>query len=190
MLLSFSSAVALVKIFQMFDFFVYFTVDLPQNYRRMLDIFSSNLLNDFPNIFKFLVDDECGEIRPKFAENELSCQFISNCGQLIFIALLLAMIKFGMFILKNAMVKREGSIDTKWGVRIGKMYQAMGKSFFVSIMDMFQLDLYLAIYLQMDDFQIRSRRSLVNITVGMVTFAFLAFSKIYLFFISTRMAIV
>lgn len=32
MLLSISSAVALVKIFQMFDFFVYFTVDLPTNY--------------------------------------------------------------------------------------------------------------------------------------------------------------
>lgn len=57
MLLSFSSAIALVKIFQMFDFFVYFSVDLPNNYRQMLDIFSSNLLNDFPNIFKFMVDD-------------------------------------------------------------------------------------------------------------------------------------
>jgi len=57
MLLSFSSAVALVKIFQMFDFFVYFSIDLPNNYRQMLDIFSSNLLNDFPNIFKFMVDD-------------------------------------------------------------------------------------------------------------------------------------
>lgn len=57
MLLSFSSAIALVKIFQMFDFFVYFSVDLPNNYRQMLDIFSSNILNDFPNIFKFMVDD-------------------------------------------------------------------------------------------------------------------------------------
>lgn len=156
----------------------------------MLEIFSSNLLNDFPNIFRFLVDDECGEIRPKFAENDLSCQFISNCGQLIFIALLLALLKFGLFILKNAMSTREGFVDTKWGVRVGKIYDSFGKEFFVTIMDMFQLDLYLGIYLQMDDFQIRSRRSLVNITVAMVTFALLFFSKIYLFFISTRVAIV
>ena len=190
MLLSFSSAVALVKIFQMFDFFIYFSVDLPNNYKRMLEIFSSNLLNDFPNIFRFLVDDDCGEIRPKFAENDLSCQFISNCGQLIFIAILLCAIKFGFFILKNAMSTREGTVDTKWGVRVGRIYESMGKEFFVTIMDMFQLDLYLGIYLQMDDFQIRSKKSLVNITVGMITFALLSFTKIYLFFISTRVAIV
>lgn len=44
--------------------------------------------------------------------------------------------------------------------------------------------------MQMDDFEIRTGKSLSNITVGMLTFAFLTFTKIYLFFISTRVAIV
>lgn len=102
MIISLGASIALIKIFQMMDFMLYFEVTHPFNFIRFLEIMSSNFLNDFPNIFKFLVDDDCPEIRTKFAENELSCQFISNCGQLIFISLILILIKLIFWILNKA----------------------------------------------------------------------------------------
>lgn len=73
MIISLGASIALIKIFQMMDFMLYFEVTHPNNFISFLSMMSSNFLNDFPNIFKFLVDDDCPEIRTKFAENELSC---------------------------------------------------------------------------------------------------------------------
>lgn len=80
MVFSMSSSIALIKIFQMMDFMLFFSVLHPKNFQLFLELFNSNFLNDFPNIFAFCYDDNCGEMREKFVEEEMSCQFLSNCG--------------------------------------------------------------------------------------------------------------
>lgn len=55
------------------DYMVLFTVVHPNNFQKFVEVFSSNFFNDFPNLFTFLMDDNCGEMKPKFAENDMSC---------------------------------------------------------------------------------------------------------------------
>lgn len=50
-----------------------FSVQHPKNFKKFLEVFSSNFLKDFPNIFTFLVDDNCRELPEKFQEEEMSC---------------------------------------------------------------------------------------------------------------------
>jgi len=52
LLLSFTSAVALLKIFQMMDYMVLFTVIHPDNFRKFVEILTSNIFDYIPNVFK------------------------------------------------------------------------------------------------------------------------------------------
>lgn len=188
MIISLGASIALIKIFQMMDFMLYFEVKHPSNFIRFLELMSSNFLGDFPNIFRFLVDDDCPLIRTKFAENELSCQFISNCGQLVFITLILMLIKVIFWILNKA-VQDPHKLPSNFARRIMKINnEILNIEFFISVMDMFQLDFYVAIFLQMDALEIRSGKSMINIGVAIVFLVGLMFTKLYLFFVSTRVA--
>lgn len=62
--------------------------------------------------------------------------------------------------------------------------------FFVQVMDMLQLDFYLAIFLQLDKFEVRSSKSAVNIFTALLFFMCMMFIKVLLFFKSTRIAII
>jgi hypothetical protein len=57
----------------MMDFMMYFSVAHPKNFARFIEIFSSNLLNDMPNPFTPLFDDNCGEVGEKFEDQDLTC---------------------------------------------------------------------------------------------------------------------
>jgi hypothetical protein len=103
MMLSVGASIALIKIFQMMDYMILFSVVHPFNFSQFVQIFSSNFFNDFPNIFNNFVDDNCGEIRPKFLENEMSCQFFSNCGSLIFIFFIIGILKVTAWLMKVAL---------------------------------------------------------------------------------------
>lgn len=173
----------------MLDFMLFFNVIHPYNFEKFLNIFASNFLNDFPNIFAFWFDDNCGVMRKKFVENEMSCQFLSNCGQLIFILIICLLMKITFLLLKTV-VSNSGSLKTKTAITITKLNNYINVEFFISIMDMFQLDFYLAIFLQLDSFEIRSDKSMINIGAAIITFFAMIFTKIYLFFISTRVAII
>lgn len=130
----------------MLDFMLFFSVIHPKNFEKFLNIFASNFLNDFPNIFAFWFDDNCGVMRPKFEENEMSCQFLSNCGQLMFIILICLLIKGTLWMLKNVM-NDKAKLKSKLAVAMTKANNYINIEFFISIMDMFQLDFYLAIFL-------------------------------------------
>ena len=173
----------------MMDFMLFFTVVHPYNFEKFINIFSSNFLNDFPNILVAWFDDDCGIMREKFVENEMSCQFLSNCGNLITIFLIALVFKGILQLLRNV-VTDSGQIMSKTAVRITKINNYINVEFFISLMDMFQLDFYLAIFLQFDSFEIRSSKSLINIAAAIIFFLAMVFVKIYLFFISTRVAII
>lgn len=85
-------------------------------------------------------------------------------------------------------VNEEGKLKSKLAITIIKMNNLINVQLFISLMDMFQLDFYLAIFLQLDSFEIRSNKSLVNIGAAVITLLVMVFTKIYLFFVSTRVA--
>lgn len=66
MLVSLSSSIALIKIFQMMDYMLFFNVSLPPIFAKYLEIFSTNFFNDFPNLMIMFVDENCAGIKPKF----------------------------------------------------------------------------------------------------------------------------
>ena len=188
-LMSITSAVALFKLFQMMDFMILFSVTHPRNFKKFLEIFSSNLLNDLPNVLIMFVDDECGEIREKFYEQEMSCQFLSNCGQILFLLMTIAFGRFLVFLIKTGSYQK-GRPQTKFWFFMNRLDGYFNVEFMVTMMDMVQLDIYLGVFLQIDDFKNRSKVSIVNIAFACcIGIAFL-FIKVYLFFISTRIAII
>jgi hypothetical protein len=188
MLLSFTSAVALLKIFQMMDYMVLFTVIQPDNFRKFVEILTSNIFDYIPNVFKGLTDDDCGEIKPKFAENEMSCQFISNSGNLFFLMLLLLFIKLIVVVLKATSSSAVGVAKSWFHLKLVKLNTVMGYELFISFMDMFQLDLYLSILLQLSYLKIRSSKTSLNILFAMLVLIGMSFLKIILGFYSSRIA--
>ena len=51
MIISFNSALILIKIFQMLDFFVFLNLDLPLNVQKFMEFFDLELFNIVPNVF-------------------------------------------------------------------------------------------------------------------------------------------
>jgi len=58
------------------------------------------------------------------------------------------------------------------------------------LMDMFQLDFYLAIFLQLDSFEVRSGNSAINIFSALLCLLSMMFIKVILYFKSTRVAVI
>lgn len=136
MIVSLSASIALIKIFQMMDYMVLFSVVHPDNFQKFVDVFSSNFINDIPNLFKFFVDDDCGEMKPKFVENQMSCQFISNCGNIISLFILLLFLKFAAWMLKTAFNKKN-QLKSDLALKFFKFNSFFNMELFISLMDMF-----------------------------------------------------
>lgn len=73
-------------------------------------------------------------------------------------------------------------------MKVHQFNEGLNFEFFISFMDMFQLDFYLAIYLQFSSFEIRSSKSSANIFSSLVVFIVMLFLKLILYFYSTRIA--
>lgn len=187
MIVSISASIALIKIFQMMDYMVLFSVAHPNNFQKFVDVFSSNFFSDFPNLFTFLVDDDCGKMKEKFEENNMSCQFLSNCGPLIVILILVVLMKLMAWVMDTALTSST-ELRSNLSMKVHQFNEGLNFEFFISFMDMFQLDFYLAIYLQFSSFEIRSSKSSANIFSSLVVFIVMLFLKLILYFYSTRIA--
>lgn len=187
MILSLASAVALVKIFQMMDYMLFFSVTLPKNFERFVDMIKSDLFSFVPNPFKSLTDDDCGEVREKFAENGQTCQFLSNSGNIFFLLILQLLFKFFVSMLARVF-RQKNRLMTKAGLAINKFNNSFGVQTIVNAIDMYQLDFYIAAFLQFDSFEVRSGKSMYNIICGVGCFVSIMFMTIYVLFKSTRVA--
>jgi hypothetical protein len=106
----------------------------------------------------------------------------------VFITIILIIIKLIFWILNKAVVDPR-KLTSNFARRIMKINnEVLNIEFFISVMDMFQLDFYVAIFLQMDALEIRTNNSMINIAVAILFLVGLMFTKLYLFFISTRVA--
>lgn len=189
MLVSMGSSIALIKIFQMMDYMLFFNVNLPPIFGKYLEIFSTNFFNDFPNLLIMFVDDKCPKIKEKFLDEDMSCQFLSNCGSLIFIMILTFIFKGVLWMSKSA-VTTSGQLKGKLGIFITKADSLFGYEFYLGMLDMFQLDFYLAIFLQLDNMVVLSPKSAINIAVSLICMILFMFIKLMIFFYSTRVAII
>ena len=75
-------------------------------------------------------------MRPKFEENEMSCQFISNCGSLIFLMIIVLFIK-GVAVMLETVVTDKGKLMSKTAIKIYQFNALINLEFFITIMDMF-----------------------------------------------------
>lgn len=71
---------------------------------------------------------------------------------------------------------------------ITKINSIFGYEFYLNLLDMFQLDFYLAIFLQLDNMKIMSSKSFINIAISIICLISFMFIKLLVFFYSTRVA--
>ena len=93
MVVSFNSALVLIKIFQMLDFFIFLNLDLPLNVQKFMEFFNLELFDIVPNPFEDdSIEDDCN-LHHKLRENDLKCMGLNNMGQLILQIGLIAVLK-------------------------------------------------------------------------------------------------
>mgnify|MGYP000641478137 CR=1 FL=1 len=79
---------------------------------------------------------------------------------------------------------------SKTGLVINRINSTFNIEMIVSAIDMYQLDFYIAAFLQFDSFEVRSGKSMYNIICGVSCFVTTMFITVYLLFKSTRVATV
>lgn len=72
-LVSTSSALVLLKLFQMIDYLVFFNVETPRNLNIFIEFMGKSPIEDVPNFFKFLADNRCDEVKGKFSDEGITC---------------------------------------------------------------------------------------------------------------------
>ena len=88
--LSFNSAVILIKIYQMMGFMLLYNVNAPANFMAFISIFASmDPTEMLPDIFTSLYVDECSPLGEKFKQQQMSCQFIQNSSLTVTIGLIM-----------------------------------------------------------------------------------------------------
>ena len=114
---------------------------------------------------------------------------MSNCGQLIFLGLITLGIKFLLLVFKTILIDKN-KLKTKWALRVQKWYGLINIEFLIGLMDLLQLDFYLGIFIQLQNLELRSKLTIFNIAPACVILIITMFTKVYLFFVSTRIAII
>ena len=130
----------------MMDYMLLFNVTLPPVLINFLELCSVKVFEDIPNIMKMLVDDDCPKIKPKFEEQELTCQFLSNLGSNITCLLIIVIMKLIIWLVRTAAVTKN-TLMTSFGITMTKINNGFGYEFFLKLIDMIQLDLYIGVFL-------------------------------------------
>ena len=80
---SFSVAMSLIKLFQMFEFFTYLNINLPSNVASFIAFFDLNIYGIFPDFVTFDESElECN-LHPILQENGISCLAVNNIFDMI-----------------------------------------------------------------------------------------------------------
>lgn len=79
---------------------------------------------------------------------------------------------------------------TKFGIFMTKLNMNFGYSLFLKLIDMIQLDLYIGVFLQLTNVKIRGYKASVNIAFAVIALCLFLFSKLIVYWISTRIAII
>lgn len=100
-LISFNTAVILIKLFQMIDFILLINVKLPTNVTVFMNFFQSNVLDFFPNILYLEEQESRCDMDMFLKSNGVSCNGLNNIGQLLIeiLGFLVVMVIFKVLII-------------------------------------------------------------------------------------------
>lgn len=183
-----SSAVVLIKLFQMIDYLMLLSVIQPNNVLLMVGALSQNLLSDIPNLFTQL-SDECDNLPELFEFNGMSCHLFGNIGSLILILLVLLCIKFMIWV----WALRTTRWDRLWAYQIpfDWVSKKISHEFFLNVLNMFQLDIYVAIWILFYTYKgIESKNDTFNLWSSIASLIFLLLTPIFLKFARDKTEIV
>lgn len=125
---SLNTAIILIKIFQMIDFFTLINVNPPQNVKNFMSYFQSNVLDFVPNIFKIQEQESQCDMSIFLIQNGVSCNGLNNIGHLIveigFFFALILLIKIVDLLLK-ILIKKEKIIPSKLAETKNKKEETM-----------------------------------------------------------------
>lgn len=100
--LSLNTAIILIKIFQMIDFFLLINVNPPTNVKEFINYFQSNVLDFMPNVFYVETSQSRCNLDMFLSSNGMSCNALNNIGHLIFESMfffgIIAVVKSGRFV--------------------------------------------------------------------------------------------
>lgn len=185
LIFSFTSAVALIKLFQIIEYYQYLNVIKPKVFIFVMEILSNNLLKNIPNYFLFLTDDNCRPLNQVFSDQKMECQFFQNTGPIFLILIAFLCLKF---VLK--MYSWRTTIhDRLWPYQ--KLFHSINKKFssefIFDLINMFQLDLYMAAAINIKSANFWSNSQIFNFIISIFAISILLFCNIFLF-VATRKA--
>ena len=163
LLLSISSALALIKIQQMLDFLLFLNVSHPSNVKSFLQIFSQSVFQDLPNGLSFLTDDSCNITQERFLEEEVSCHIFENLGNYIVLVIMFLTAKICSLALYRVTLKKSKKISSFFKAQSEKM----GLSFWLEVMESIQLDVFMTFFLGIMKTQLeKTKVSEINFLIG------------------------
>lgn len=179
MLISFPQAVALVKLFQMIDYFTFLNIRHSAIFLLIVRTLSNNIFNEIPNLFTVLTDDNCQPLEHIYIENGMECQFYGNTGPIFLILIFFFLFKYAIKLYSW----RTTSGDRLWPYQkpFYWLNQKISFEFIFDLVNMFQLDLYLAATLNILKYDFSSKNSIFNFASSIFAYLFLLSCNIFLF---------
>lgn len=138
-LVSTTTSLFLLKLFQMIDYLVFFNVDHPRNLKVYLGVMGKGPIEDIPNFFSFLADGKCDKVKERFSDEGMTCQIFQSYGNYFMIILAFASIK--LIIMAIYHILDFFDKDPLWLRKLH--FRFMGSRFWLDFLDAIQLDLYL-----------------------------------------------
>ena len=113
-LVSINYAIILIKIYQMLDFMLLYNIRYPPNFQHFISLFkTTNPLKLLPDIFSYIYDDSCAELGDKLIDQDMGCQFFSNCGESLILIMFVFVCYYIMRIVNYIIIRIKKSMNTK-----------------------------------------------------------------------------
>lgn len=176
-LVSTTTSLFLLKLFQMIDYLVFFNVDHPRNLKVFLSVMGSGPIEDIPNFFSFLADGKCLKVKEKFSDEGMTCQIFQSYGNYFMVILLLGCLKLIAMALYH--ILDHFGKDPLWLRKFH--YKFMGSRFWLDFFDAIQLDLYLNAMIALTSYKGGSGVALFNyfFSIGIIIFSLTALFLLY-----------
>jgi len=190
LILSPKHGIAIIKIFQMVDYFLYFNADTPANLAGFLQIFSETPLDWIPNPWHWNRNEKVGNCAPakKFEENDLSCYILANVGHYFLQILIIMVLKIIARLINNS--SDNDISDTGVWKKVSRWYDNTINVYFISgFLDSSCLDVYMGVFLNVSAWghsEVASTYEVMNVMVSGFMFILYMWMTLTALYISTR----
>jgi hypothetical protein len=177
-IISSTSALILVKLFQMIDYLMYFNVDHPSNLYSFLGYMSKGPIDNLPNFFSFLTDGNCNEVKDRFSDQGLNCQILESYGNYFLVVFFLILFKLAVTLAYHLL--DYWNKDPLWLRKLHHNW--MGSRFWLEFFDAIQLDLYINAIISFTSYKGGTKIANTNLFISIGLVALALSGIIFLFF--------